>query len=255
MQAPGFDLRSPWLNAAGSLGFAPEPRGNVALSVFGAFITNPISVRPRRASAGPRQMNFPGGVLIHTGYPNPGLSASIRRYGRVWAHAELPIIVHLLSAKSDELRKATLRIEELENILAIEVSIEADAGDDLVKEQVRALAGELPVIAQLPIWRAMELAEVAIEAGAAAISLSPPRGALPRPDGKLVNGRLFGPAMFPAALETVRLLAKQKVLLIGGGGVHSRSDGQAMLDAGAMAVQTDVGLWGATSWDSSLARS
>ena len=44
-----FDLTfsAPLLNAAGSLGFAPDPNGPVDLSRFGAFITNPISLRPR----------------------------------------------------------------------------------------------------------------------------------------------------------------------------------------------------------------
>jgi hypothetical protein len=72
-----LDLRTQWLNAAGSLGFALDPRGPVSLESFAAFTTNPISVRPRRAGALPRQLTFPGGVLFHTAHPNPGLSAAI----------------------------------------------------------------------------------------------------------------------------------------------------------------------------------
>src|SRR3990172_12245917 len=108
---PSLELRSPWMNAAGSLGFAPDPRGPVSLEGFAAFVTNPISLRPRKAASPPHMLSFPGGVLLHTGHPNPGLRAAIKQYAAAWARAPLPIIVHLLSDKPDEVRKAVLRIE------------------------------------------------------------------------------------------------------------------------------------------------
>jgi len=243
LPAQSLDLTKPWLNAAGSLAFAPDPRAAITLDAFGAFITNPISARARRAGRPPRQLSFPGGVLLHTGHPNPGMNAAIKRYAAAWARAPLPIIVHLLSDKPDEVRKAVLRIEELDNVAAIEIGIEADSSVELVNELVSAARGELPVIIQLPLHRAVELAFAALDAGAAALSLGAPRGALPSTDGKLVSGRLYGPALYPQALETVRELVRMKVPIIGSGGIETKAQGEAMLAEGALAVQMDVGLW------------
>jgi dihydroorotate dehydrogenase (NAD+) catalytic subunit len=69
------------------------------------------------------------------------------------------------------------------------------------------------------------------------------RGSLPVADRKLVSGRLYGPAIFPLALSATALLAEQGIQVIAAGGVSTQEQGQAMLDAGAMAVQIDVGLW------------
>lgn len=241
--ALSLELRTPWMNAAGSLGFAPEARSPVLLDAFGAFVTNPISLHARRASAPPRQLGFPGGVLLHTGHPNPGLDAALKRHAAAWARAPLPIIVHLIIAKPEDLRKAILRVEELDNLMAVELNIEEDSSAELVAELTQAAQGELPIIVQLPMLRAGELAAAAFAAGASAISLGPPRGTLPGDLGKLVSGRLYGPALFPLALETARGLGKLKIPFITAGGVETREQGEAMLAAGAQAVQMDVGLW------------
>ena len=79
--------------------------------------------------------------------------------------------------------------------------------------------------------------------GLAALSLGPPRGLLPAPDGGLARGRLYGPAVFPLALATVKALSRFGVPVIGGGGVYRMEQAEAMLGAGAMAVQLDAVLW------------
>jgi dihydroorotate dehydrogenase (NAD+) catalytic subunit len=81
-----------------------------------------------------------------------------------------------------------------------------------------------------------------MDAGASALSLGPPRGAITA-GGKLVSGRLYGPAIFPQALETVRQISKAGYPTIGAGGVQSEQDAEAMIAAGAMAVQLDLSLW------------
>jgi dihydroorotate dehydrogenase (NAD+) catalytic subunit len=234
------------MNAAGSLGFAPDARGPVDLSKFGAFVTNPISIRARKVANPPVVLEFPGGVLIHTGHPNLGLSSAIKQHAAAWARSEVPIIIHLISNKPGELRKAILRIEGLENILAIELGIQADSSRELVADLIQAAVGELPLIARVPLPRAMELAEIAINAGVSIISLGAPRGTLPDAKGKLVNGRLYGPAVFPLALDEVKQLSQVGYSVIGAGGVESEKQAEAMLAAGAMAVQVDVSLWKGT---------
>lgn len=240
---PRLEFAKPLINAAGSLGFTPDSYGPISTETLGAFVTNPISSRARQAANLPCLKRFPGGVLLHTGHPNPGLSRTIKTYSASWARALVPIIVHLLSTKADELRKAVLRLEELENVVAIEIGFVADSSIELVSELIKSGAGELSIIAQLPLTRALDLSSAAMEAGASVISLGPPRGSLVGPNGKLVSGRMYGPAIFPLALETVRQISEMDIPIIGAGGVGSEEQANSMLAAGAMAVQMDVGLW------------
>lgn len=240
---PRLDLHTPWMNAAGSLGFTPNPRGDVSLGEFGAFVTNPISLRPRKAAQPPRLLEFPGGILVHTGHPNPGLRAALKSYAAAWARSPLPIILHLLSAEPKQLRAAMPRLEELENVLAIELGLDIEIGPSEAKDLVHIAAGELPLIVQVALDRALELSSALIEAGATAISLRAGRSSLPGPDGKLVSGRLYGPALFPQTLAAVKQLIADGIPVIAAGGIAAKADGEALLAAGAIAVQMDIALW------------
>jgi dihydroorotate dehydrogenase len=253
---PKVDLafRTPYLNAAGSLGFAPDRRGPVDLSMLGAFITNPISRRPRTPASPPRLQPHPGGFLLHSGYPNPGLEQAVKLYRRKWESADAPVIVHLLLGADERggaqwLQEAVVRLEGMSNIAGLELGLPPDlaarAAKDWMIEAAQAAGGELPLIVRIPLERAHELAEVLpalAQAGAAAVSLGPPRGALPGGDG-VIQGRVYGPGVYPLALAAVRRLAGGALPIIGAGGIYSRAQAEAMLSAGAMAVQLDAVLW------------
>lgn len=260
---PKFDLyfTQSVMNAAGVLGFAPDLKGRLDLSQFGAFVTNPISLGPRSPASRPQTLNFPGGVLVHTGFPNPGLRAAIRQYADRWARAPLPVIVHLLLTGKGrnallELAEMISRLELLDNVMGVEVGLPPDAGAGLALPVAQAVAGELPLVLRLTPEQAIELAgggdlsagdgdaaEALSRSGAAAVSLGPPRGILAGPEGNLVRGRLYGPGMLPQALHAVQQLAATGIPVIGGGGVYRPADVQAMLQVGALAVQIDAALW------------
>ena len=240
-------LRSPLLNAAGSLGFAPDPHSPLDLSRLGAFVTNPVSSQPRTPAHGPRYLPFPGGFLLHTGHPNPGLSAVIRRCGERWGRAGLPVIVHLLAQSANDISSMLRRLETVEGVAGIELGLPSDVDTRAACTLAQAAGGELPVIVRLPMERAVELAPAlaaqARQTTIAAVSLAPPRGALPGPDGALVSGRLYGPAIFPLALAGLRVVLQTGLPVIGGGGVYTLQQAEAMLAAGAMAVELDTVLW------------
>ncbi len=238
----------PWMNAAGSLGFAPGRGGSLDLSRLGAFVTNPVSLEPRSPAHGTRYAAYPGGFLLHTGYPNPGLRAVLRRYSEQWGRSLIPVLVHLLCKQADELRLAVRRLEGLPGVAGIELGLppEIEAGQAL--KLIQAAAGELPLIVRLPLERAVELASWLKDHDAsldelAAFSLGPPRGLLPVPDGGFAHGRLYGPAVFPLALQVVKELSLLGIPVIGAGGVYSMEQAEAMLRAGATAVQLDAVLW------------
>lgn len=233
----------PLMNSAGTLGFAPPKGSPIDVQQIGAFVTNPVSLKKRTPARGTRYLAYRGGFLLHTGFPNPGLRSILKHYALRWGRQPLPVWVHLLADCVDELSQMVHLLEGREGVAGLEVGLAADT--DLVEAQAitRAAIGELPVIVRLPLERSLELAEAVFEAGAAAVSLGPPRGALLNREGEIVTGRLYGPAIFPLALQAVERLVRLGVTVIGSGGTYSAQDVDAMLAAGAAAVQLDTVLW------------
>jgi len=239
----------PIMNAAGSLGFFPDTHSPMDWSKLGAFVTNPISLTPRTPAHGRRYISYPGGFLLHTGYPNPGISRVLRRYAGHWSRSPVPVIVHLLGRDAEEVTKMARRLETVEGVSGLEVGVVSDASAAMVVALTQAACGELPVIIQLPMERCIELASRAIQEGAVAVSLAPPRGIFPAQDGEFVQGRLYGPAILPIALRTVKELTQMGIPIIGAGGVYAQEHRKAMLAAGALAVQLDATLWRRAGYD------
>lgn len=263
----------PLMNAAGSLGFAPDPRAEIGLESFGAFVTNPFSLRPRKPAAKPELIEYPGGFLLHTGLPNPGFNAGLKNYSAKWSRSDLPIIVHLMADRPEETQKMVHSLETQENVMAVELGFAPLLANDIILLTLEMCLGELPLIFSLPVEQVLGLGPRLIQEGAQAISIATPRGALPlsllpshRFDdanaplpivptlsgiakGELITGRLYGPSLFPHTLETVFSAAKLGLPIIGAGGVWSKENADAMLSAGALAIQVDVALWG-FNWQS-----
>ena len=240
----------PLMNAAGSLGFTPDTRTGVSLEPFGAFVTNPISLRPRLPAAKPAVIEYPGGFLLHTGLPNPGLNAGLKKYSAKWSRADLPIIVNLMADRPEETQRMVRMLESQENVMAAELGFAPLLADDIILLTLEMCAGELPLIFSLPIEQVLSLGPRLIQGGAQAISIAAPRGALPiahnrSPDGRgeLITGRLYGPSLFPQTLETVHSAARIGLPIIGSGGVWSKENADAMLSVGALAIQVDAALW------------
>ncbi len=235
-------FRQPLMNAAGVLGFSPDPHTSVPWDRLGAFVTNPLSLRPRKVTAQPIVQEYPGGFLLHTGLPNPGLPAAVKKYGSSWRNSPLPIIVHVMADRPEETRQMVQIMEGMENIAAVELGFAPLLAEDILHLTLEMCLGELPLIFSLSREQVLALGPRLIQEGAAAVSLAAPRGALPQKGGT-VTGRLFGPSLFPSSLELVLSAARLSLPLIAGGGVYRREDARAMLDAGALAVQIDAAFW------------
>lgn len=239
-----LELVSPWLNAAGMLGFAPSAEGWNWPEPQGGFVTNPLSAGARTPAEGRTALPYPGGWLLHTGLPNPGLNSVLRRYAERWARSTLPVWVHLLADRPDEVRRMVLALEEVEGVSALEVGIPAGATPELALGLVSAALGELAVVAALPLTAAGEpwLKELP-RLGVSGITLAAPRGALPAAEGRAVSGRLYGPGLYPLALGALHALGPLGLPVVVGCGIYNPEAGRALLDAGAAAVQMDTALW------------
>ena len=244
----------PLMNAAGSLGFAPDTRTGVSLDSFGAFVTNPFSLRPRLPTAKPAVIEHPGGFLLHTGLPNPGLRSGIKKYAPKWNKSNLPIIVHLMADRPEETQQMVRMLEDIENVMAVELGFAPLLADDIILLTLEMCLGELPLIFSLPVEQALTLGPRLIDGGAQAISVTAPRGAFsltpslsPTERGELITGRLLGPSLFPQALDTVNNAAKLGIPIIGSGGVYTKENADAMISVDALAVQVDAALWNPAS--------
>lgn len=236
----------PLINSAGSLGFAPDLRvfkELEGLNQLGAFVTNPISLRPRMPTANPSVVEFSGGILLHTGLPNAGFSNVIKKYSAKWNRAELPIIVNLMADRPEETQQMVRQLENIENVMAVQLGFAPLLSDDIILLNLEMCLGELPLIFALPHEQILSLGAKLIQAGASAISIASPRGTIYDENKNIISGRMYGRSLFPRSLDIVRSAGMIGLPIIGAGGVWSDADVESMLAVGAMAVETDIKLW------------
>ena len=238
-----LDISPPVMNAAGSLGFAPQSSDLIDFNRLGAFVTNPVSLHPRTPARARTSQPFPGGFLLHSGYPNPGLRAVIRQYAARWARSSRPVIVHLLVNQLEDIQPMISRLEGREGLTGIELGLPPDCEPGQAVEMVQAALGELPLIVRVPLERAAVFADVLVKSPLAAISLSPPRGAVLDPQNNPESGRLYGPAVFPFALAAVQGVIDIGVPVIASGGIYQPQQIETLLEIGATGVQLDAVLW------------
>lgn len=213
------------------------------MDAFGAFVTNPLSLRPRLPTSHPALVEFPGGFLLHTGLPNPGLNAALKKYSAKWNRADLPIIVHLMADRPEETQRMVQELENVENVMAVQLGFAPLLSDDIILLNLEMCLGEVPLIFALPHEQVLTLGRQLIDGGATAISIASPRGAMFDKHGNLVTGRMFGQALFPRALDVIRSAVMSGIPIIGSGGISSDADAESMLKVGALAVEIDTRLW------------
>ena len=211
-------------------------------------MTNPFSLRPRKPAAKPAVIEHPGGFLLHTGLPNPGFTAGLKKYSAKWSRSELPVIVHLMADRPEETQRMVRMLEAHENVMAAELGFAPLLANDIILLTLEMCLGEVPLIVSLPVEQVLNLGPRLIQEGAQAISIAAPRGALPPSPNlsPLITGRLYGRSLFPQTLETVYSAVKLGLPIIGAGGVWTKDNADTMLAAGALAVQVDAVLWGGT---------
>lgn len=236
-------LASPWINAAGSLGFAPGNAWPVPLPQ-GAFVTNPVSLRPRTPAEDRALIEYPGGYLLHTGVVSPGLNETIKRYAARWARASLPVWVHLLADSAENVREMVQTLEEVDGVAAIVLGIPPRVYGEQALSLVAAASGERPLVVETHLTAAGEgwIGRLA-GLGVSGLCLAAPRGALPGKKGEIVSGHLSGPGLFPQMMAALRTARRSRLPLIAAAGIYSREQGEALLKAGAWAVALDGVLW------------
>ena len=238
-----LQLASPWLNAAGTLGFAsgkPWPFD----APQGAFVTNPVSRKPREPAFNRGLIPYAGGFLLHTGLPNPGIKAAIRQNRSRWQRAAVDTWVHILPGLPPEAAEMVRLLEDCEGVTTVELGLMTNTPEEDALELLAAASGELPLVVEIDpgLIKAPWLAQLA-DLGVSAIHLGAPRGVLPDANGKLTGGRLYGPTLLPQTLHALQTLLPLGLPVIASGGIYRKEDGELLLAAGAWAVAVDAVLW------------
>jgi dihydroorotate dehydrogenase (NAD+) catalytic subunit len=240
----GLPLSNPVMIASGCGGYGQAYRQLLDLSVFGALVTNPITLRPQRATAPPRLAETTAGFILDTGDQNPGVKKVIREYSKHWRSWPVPVIAHLPAADPNDLRRTAGALAGTDAVVAIELGLPPHASPRDIEHWLRAVREGcmLPLLVKLPLAAAVDMAEIVVEAGGDTLVIgSPPFGAAPARSGEMVNGYVYGPLLHSMALHTVQVIREfVDVPLIAAGGIHSPADARALLKAGAAAVQIDT---------------
>lgn len=237
----GLSVSNPVMIASGFGGYGQVYRQLIDLSVFGALVTNPITLRPQRGAAQPRLVETTAGFVLATGMQNPGVKKVIRQYSKHWRGWSVPVIAHLPADDPDDLRRTARALAGTESIAAIELGIPSFATPQDLAVWIEAVREGcmLPLLVKLPLDIAVEMAEVAVEAAADALVIgSPPLGSAQTPAGERVEGDLYGPALHSLALYNIQVIHELvDVPIVAVGGIHSLVDAQAFLAVGTIAVQ------------------
>jgi len=239
----GLPLSNPVMIASGCGGYGQAYRQLLDLSVFGALVTNPITLRPQRGTAPPRLAEITAGFVLDTGNQNPGVRKVIREYSKHWRSWSVPVIAHLPAAEPDDLRRTARALDGTESIAAIELGIPYQSALSDIEDWTRAVQEGcmLPLLVKLPPDAVVEMATVAVEAGADALVIgSPPLGSARTSAGEMIDGYVFGPTLHRLVLYNIEVIRELvEVPIVATGGIHSLADAQAFLATGALAVQLD----------------
>lgn len=245
----GLNLASPVLIASGFCGYGQSYQRLIDLAVFGAVVTQPVTLRPERGTPQLRAGETTAGFVLNTGRQNPGVRKVIQENHKGWARLGLPIIAHLPADLPDDLTRTARALSSVQTpqgdplLAAIELGLPPEAAPQEVEAWVTAIqaGSELPLLVKLPVGGHLALAESAAQAQADALVIgAPPLGTAYAPAHRqMVNGHLFGPALHSLVLRDLQTMADVDMPLVAVGGIHSAADVYTFLQAGATAVQID----------------
>ncbi len=257
VQVGPISLPTPVLVASGTFGFGEEYADFIDLRRLGGIVTKAVTLRPREGNPGPRVYETAAGMLNAIGLENPGVDAAVADKLPPLLEVGVPVIVNVAGETQGEYVEVARRLSELDGLAALELNVscpnvergglEFGRHPETLASLVRAVrdATDLPLVVKLSpnVSDLVPLAEAALEAGAAAVSLVNTFLAMAidarrrRPRLGNVTGGLSGPAIKPVALRMVwQLWQALQPPMIGMGGIMTGEDAAEFMLAGAAAV-------------------
>ncbi len=195
----GLSLGSPFILGSGAIGWGDAWPPGVEPGWFGAFVTPPLTLQPRRGNTGPRLAEIPGGFILNTGDHNPGLRRVFRDDLQRWDALDLPVIVALSGAGVDDWLRLAESFEDV-GVAGLEARLPARVSPHEAATWIANLKRgcQLPVLVRVRGAQAGLQAEAVAGAGADALVVAaPPTRPRPAPAVRWSRARSVDPQRFP----------------------------------------------------------
>ncbi len=253
-----LELDNPVLTASGTFGYGEEFDDFIDVNRLGGIIVKGTTGSKREGNPYPRMVETPAGMLNAVGLQNKGVDnfisdiyPGIRKY-------KTNIIVNVSGSTISEYIEVSEKINELQNIPAIELNISCpnvkeggmafgtscQAASEVIKAVRKVYKKTLIVKLSPNVTDISEIAIAAENSGADSVSLINTLMGMAidvekrKPVLSTITGGLSGPAIKPIALRMVWQVAKAvKIPIIGLGGIMNAHDAIEFILAGATAVQ------------------
>lgn len=253
-----LQLKNPVMTASGTFGYGPEFADFIPLEGLGGIIVKGTTLKPREGNDYPRMVETASGMLNCVGLQNKGVDYFCEHIYPEIKDIDTNMIVNVSGSSPEDYAECAARINELDNIPAIELNISCPnvrqggmafgvtcAGAASVVKAVRARYDKTMIVKLSP--NVTDIAEIAraVEAeGADSVSLINTLMGMAidiekrKPLLSINTGGLSGPAVKPVALRMVWQVAKAvKIPVVGLGGICNAHDTIEFLMAGATAIE------------------
>ena len=259
-----LQLKNPVMTASGTSGFAEELTDFYDVSQLGAILLKGLTLKNRDGNPYPRMAETASGMLNAVGLQNKGVDYFIENiYPRIKDYGTA-LIANVNGSTVEEYIEVTEKINELENIPAIELNISCPnvkeggmsfgiscPSAEAVTREVRRVYDKTLIVKLSPnVTDITEIAKAVEGQGADSVSLvntflGMAIDAEKRiPSLSTITGGLSGPAIKPIALRMVwQVYNAVKIPVIGMGGIMNANDAIEFMLAGASAVQVGTAIF------------
>ncbi len=263
----GIQLKNPIIAASGTFGYGVEFEDVVHLDKLGGFVVKGLSREPMIGNPPPRLWETAAGMLNAIGLQNIGAAAFLaEKLPRLRQLKNIVVFANVFGYTREDYERTIEILNDGEGIAAYELNVSCPnttsgglqfgsdprSLDEVVTTAKRAARRPLIVKLSPNVTSIAQMAHIAQEAGADAISLINTFVAMAidadtrKPRIANVTAGLSGPAIKPIALRMVYDAAHAvNIPVIGMGGISTAADVAEFMLAGATAVQIGT----ASYWD------
>lgn len=254
----GLKLKNPVLTASGTFGYGLEFQDFVDLNKLGGFIVKGTTLNHREGNPYPRMAETASGMLNAVGLQNKGVDVFCNEIYPKIKNFETNILVNVSGSTIEDYVATAAKINELENIPAIELNISCpnvkeggmafgtscDSAAEVVKAVRNVYKKHLMVKLSPNVTDIVSIAKTVEEQGADSLSLVNTFLGMAidintrKPKLSTITGGLSGPAIKPIAIRMVWQVSKAvNIPICGLGGIMTADDAIEFMLAGASSVQ------------------
>ncbi|MCI6861697.1 MAG: dihydroorotate dehydrogenase [Prevotella sp.] len=251
-------LKNPIMTASGTFGYGLEFQDFVTLEDIGGIIVKGTTFDPRQGNDYPRMAETASGMLNCVGLQNKGVDYFCKHIYPEIKDIDTNFIVNVSGSSPENYGECAARINELDNIPAIELNISCpnvkdggmafgttcEGAASVVREVRRRYNKTLIVKLSPNVTNIAEIARAVEDEGADSVSLINTLMGMAIDIEKrksllsIGTGGLSGPAVKPVALRMVHQVSKAvKIPVIGLGGICNHRDAIEFFMAGATAIE------------------